>query len=207
MRWFQPAPRSARFPWNILHVQKNKKRRHCHFVPKQQHAVIIRRPSVSAEIITTTVLLKKEKRKIRWKDTSGAARWPVARLLTALRAIYSILWNLKVKRMNKNTCDLGVISHRRAGSGHSPSSFVLGCFFEPGGQEPANSIINTTWIFGGVLVCSQDIPVANVLRFGDVRRCFYNLQCHKSECLRTTQWFTQLCLTHNNDKKWQKQSC
>lgn len=51
----------GRFPWNIVQIQKNKKR-HCHFVPKQQHAVIIRRPSVNVEIITTTALLKKKKK-------------------------------------------------------------------------------------------------------------------------------------------------
>lgn len=85
--------------------------------------------------------------------------------VSALRAICSVFQNLKVKRMNKNTCDLGVISHRRAGSGHSPSSFVLGWFFEPRGQEPANSIINTTWIFQAVLVCSQNVSVANTFRF------------------------------------------
>lgn len=48
-----------------------------------------------------------------------------------------------------------MISHRRARSGHSPSSFGSGWFFEPRGQKPADTIINTTWIFQGFLVCSQ----------------------------------------------------
>lgn len=67
--------------------------------------------------------------------------------------------------MNKNTCDLGVISHCRAGSGHSTSSFVSAWLFEPRGQKPANSIINTTWIFQAILVCGQHISIANTLRF------------------------------------------
>lgn len=69
------------------------------------------------------------------KDCIWTSKVALSRSGPPLRAIRSIFWNLKVKRMNKNTCDLGVISHRRARSGRCLSSFVSARFFEPGGQS------------------------------------------------------------------------
>lgn len=48
------------FPWNILQIQNNKL--HACFVLEQQCAVIMHRLSVSAEIISTTGLLKGDER-------------------------------------------------------------------------------------------------------------------------------------------------
>lgn len=48
------------FPWNILQIQNNKL--HAFFVLEQQCAVIMHRLSVSAEIISTTGLLKGDER-------------------------------------------------------------------------------------------------------------------------------------------------
>lgn len=92
----------------------------------------------------------------KMKDHIWTSKVALSRSTEPLHAICSIFWNLKVKGMNKNTCNLLAISHCRGRSGQAPSLFVSGYFFEPWGQKSAKSIINTTWIFLPSPVCDHN---------------------------------------------------